>query len=349
MGPFVDHERQFCYATLRMKLSILCQSPVVEGRSAAQAVRETVALARAAEALGYHRFWVAEHHSDRALASASPEVMISHLASITTRMRIGSGGVLLPYYSPLKIVEQFNLLEALFPGRIDLGLGRASGSEGRAPQALGARGEPGVPFADIDELLTWLGPGSDKRRFPEVFATPCPARATPVWILGSSPASARYAAERGLPYTFGAFLDPRHMLPALAAYHQYFQPSQHLARPEVILAWFAIIGESERDAHEQAACSEAWFVDTFIRGHNRPFPTAATANAASYGPQEQALLMMKRQACSVGTAEQVLDQLHGLGRRFAVDELMLVSVTDDPARRLRGHELLAHAAGLTRS
>lgn len=307
-----------------MKLSILCQSPVVEGRSAAQAVHETVALARAADDLGYHRFWVAEHHSDRALASASPEVMISHLASITRRIRVGSGGVLLPYYSPLKVAEQFNLLEVLFPGRIDLGLGRAGGSEGRAPQALRSQAEPRAPFADVDELLTW-----------------------PVWILGSSPASARYAAERGLPYAFGAFLDPRHLMAALATYHQHFQPSRHLERPTVILAWFAIIGESEQDARHQAASSEAWFVDTFLRGHNRPFPAAETAMAASHGPQEQAMLMMKRQACSVGTAAQVLDQLRGLCQRFAVDEVMVVSITDDPARRLRGYALLAQAAGLS--
>ncbi len=329
-----------------MKLSILCQSPVVEGRSAAQAVHETVALARAADDLGYHRFWVAEHHSDRALASASPEVMISHLASITRRMRIGSGGVLLPYYAPLKVAEQFNLLEVLFPGRIDLGLGRAGGSEGRAPQALRSRADQGPPFADVDELLTWLGPGSAQRSYPEVFATPCPARATPVWILGSSPASARYAAERGLPYVFGAFLDPRHLMAALSTYHQHFQPSRHLERPTVILAWFAVIGETEQDAQQQAASSEAWFVDTFLRGHNRPFPTAATALSASHGPQEQAMLMMKRQACSVGTAEQVLGQLRGLCQQLAVDEVMVVSITDDPARRLRGYELLARAAGL---
>ena len=331
-----------------MKLSILCQSPVVEGRGAAQAVHETVALARAAEELGYHRFWVAEHHSDRALASASPEVMISHLASITRRMRVGSGGVLLPYYSPLKVAEQFNLLEVLFPGRIDLGLGRAGGSEGRASQALrvGADRAEGPPFADVDELLTWLGPGTAQRRYPEVFAAPCPARATPVWVLGSSPVSARYAAERGLPYAFGAFLDPRHLMAALATYHQYFQPSRHLDRPTVILAWFAVIGESEQDARRQAASSEAWFIDTFLRGHNRPFPVAEVALAASHGPQEQAMLMMKRQACSVGTAGQVLDELRGLCQRLAVDEVMVVSITDDPALRLRGYALLAEAAGL---
>ncbi len=336
-----------------MKLSILCQSPVVEGRSAGQAVHETVALARAADELGYHRFWVSEHHSDRALGSASPELMICHLASITQRIRLGTGGVLLPYYSPFKIAEQFNLLEVLFPGRIDLGLGRSGGSEGRAPEALRRRsGQPdrpdGVPFADVDELLTWLGPGIAQRSYPEVFATPTPARATPVWILGSSPASARYAGERGLPYVFGAFLDPRHLMAALASYHQTFKPSRHLDRPSVILAWFAIVGESEQDATDQAASSEAWFVDTFLRGHNRPFPTAesALAAAASFGSQEQAMIMMKRQACSVGTAEQVLDQLRGLSQKLAVDEVMVVSITDDPAKRLRGYELLARAAGL---
>jgi luciferase family oxidoreductase group 1 len=175
---------------MALELSILCQSPVVEGRTPAEAVNETSELARRADQFGYKRFWVSEHHNDRALAGASPAVMMSHLASVTSRIRVGSGGVLLPHHRPLAIAEQFNLLESLFPGRIDLGLGRSGGSEGRVAQALDSRVGKGVPFADIAELQAYLGEGTRDRLFDEVYASPRREGSSPVWILGSSPASA---------------------------------------------------------------------------------------------------------------------------------------------------------------
>lgn len=328
-----------------MQLSILCQSPVIAGRSPGDAIRETVALARAADAWGYTRFWVSEHHGDRALAGSSPEILVSHLASVTRRLRVGAGGVLLPYQAPYKVAEQWNLLEALFPGRIDLGVGRAGGSEGRAHLALGRRA--GAPFADVDELLSWLGPGTARRPFPEVFASPSVPEPSPVWVLGSSPASARYAGERGLPYAFGAFLDPRQMMSALAAYHQHFTPSPANPTPRVILGWFAVIGETEAEARRLAASSESWFLDAAVRGGNRPFPRADDAVRERRGPQEELLLAMKRQSCSVGTAEQVAAQLHALGRQLAVSEVMVVSIVDDPEARARGYAALASAMGLT--
>jgi luciferase family oxidoreductase group 1 len=330
-----------------MKLSMLCQSPVIEGRTPSQAVAETLELARCAESNGYHRFWVAEHHSDKALASASPEIMIARIASMTERIRVGSGGVLLPHHRPLAVAERFNLLQALFPGRIDLGVGRSGGSEGRAPQALGSRFAQTAPFADADELLSWLGQGTNHRPFPEVFASPAVDDAVPVWVLGSSPASARYAADRGLPYAFGAFLNPQHMVAALTTYHQHFTPSQHLDRPKVMLGWFTIVADTEAEAQRMAACSELWFVESFMHGKNPLFPTTERAVAAKYSMQEQMMVNMKRQACSVGTPDQVAGALKAMSQQFAIDEWMIVTITEHQADRIRSYELLADALDLT--
>ena len=326
-----------------LELSILCQSPVVEGRTPRDAVRETSELARKADAWGYKRFWVSEHHNDRALAGASPAVMISHLASVTQQIRVGSGGVLLPHHRPLAIAERFNLLEALFPGRIDLGLGRSGGSEGRVAQALDSRVGKGVPFADVDELRAYLGEGTKARPFEEVYASPRGPSPPPVWILGSSPASARYAASKGLPYAFGAFLDPRHMMAALATYHQNFEPDPSGSKPRVMVAWVALCAETQGEAERLAASSELWFIETFLRGQNLPFPSQARAEAADYSMQEEALLGFKRQAASVGTPERVLASLEQMGQQLMIDEFMLVSLCADHEARRRSYQLLAEA------
>lgn len=324
---------------MSLVLNVLCQSPVSEGMSAAQAVRNTVELARCADELGYHRFWVAEHHSDRALASGSPEVMIAHLAALTSRIRVGSGGVLLPYYSPFKVAEQFRLLASLHPGRIDLGVGRGGGSEGHAPQALGVR--PGDPFAAFDTLLAWLSDSAD-RPFIDTFATPAGPAPEP-WVLGSSPASARFAGERGLPYAFGGFLDPRALLPSLEAYHRSFRPSRWSDRARVNLGWYVQAAETEAEARALTASSEHWFVETFLRRRNPPFPGPATVRAASYGPMEQIAIGMRREAALVGTADQVLDGLRDLQRRLAIDEFTLVTIPWEHEARLASYRLLAAA------
>lgn len=330
---------------MSLELSILCQSPVVEGRSPREAVRESVDLARRADRWGYRRFWVSEHHNDRALAGASPEVLMSHLASVTQRMRIGSGGVLLPHHRPLAVAERFNLLEALFPGRIDLGLGRSGGSEGRVALALDSRVGKGVPFADVDELRAYLGEGTRARPYEEVYASPRGPGHAPIWMLGSSPASAAYAAARGLPYAFGAFLDPRHMMDALATYHRNFEPDASGSKPRVMVAWVALAAETRAEAERLAASSELWFIETFLRGQNQPFPSQARAEAASYSMQEETLLAFKRQAASVGRPDEVLAQLQQMAAGLMIDEFMLVSLCADHQARLRSYELLASANG----
>jgi luciferase family oxidoreductase group 1 len=328
-------------------LNILCQSPVSVGMTPRDAVGHTVALARDAEALGYHRFWVAEHHSDAALASAAPEVLVAAIAAQTERMRIGSGGVLLPYYTPFKVAEQFNLLEALFPGRIDLGLGRSGGSERHAPQALGLdprRMQPEHAFNAIDELLSWLGPGADGRPFPDTVASPSVAQSAQPWVLGTSASSATYAGERGLPYTFGGFLDPRGLVEALGAYHRAFQPSRWLQRPRVNLAWYVQAAETEAEAQRLARSSEHWFIETFLRGGNPRFESPEAVAGATYAPMEQMAIQMRRQFALIGTGAQVMDQLMGLQQTYQLDELTLVTICFDPEARRASYRLIAEAA-----
>lgn len=335
---------------MTVPLNILCQSPVSEGMTPSDAVGHTVELAQTAERLGYHRFWVAEHHSDKALASGSPEVLVAAIAAKTSTLRVGSGGVLLPYYRPFKVAEQFNLLEALFPGRIDLGLGRSGGSERHAPHALGLNPDRMAAkgaFAAIDELLSWLGSGADERPYPDTFASPQIATSAEPWVLGTSPASATFAGERGLPYTFGGFLDPRGMVDALSAYHQAFQPSRWCDRPRVNLAWYVQAAETEAKARAMARGSEHWFIETFLRGRNLPFPSDETVEAATYSPMEQMAIAMRRQYAIIGTASQVLDRLHKLQRETQADELTLVTIPSDPKARLASYALIAEASGLT--
>ena len=322
-----------------MILNGLCQSPVSEGMSAEQAVRNTVSLARCLESCGYHRFWLAEHHSDPSLASSAPEVLMSHIASVTDRIRIGSGGVLLPYYSPYKIAEQFNLLAALFPGRIDMGLGRSGGSEGQAPAALGVRNRDA--FGAVDELLSWLGEGRANRPYSDTFASPKTKPAEP-WVLGTSPTSARYAGERGLPYAFGGFLDPRGLVAALQTYHQSFQPGW-LDSPRVNLGWYVQAAETEQEAKALTRSSEHWFVKSFLRGRTEPFPSVHQTDHAQYAPHEQMAIAMRRQFALVGTAEQVLEGLEKLQQQYAIDEFTLVTIPFEHQARLASYELLANA------
>lgn len=320
--------------------NILCQSPVSEGMTPRQAVSNTVQLALDADSLGYHRFWVAEHHSDHALASGAPEVLVAHIASITQNLRVGSGGVLLPYYSPYKVAEQFNLLEALFPGRIDLGIGRSGGSEASAAEALGVRG---ASFDAVDQLLSWLGRGSEGRPFPDTFASPAVDTTPAPWVLGTSPASATYAGQRGLPYAFGGFLDPRGLVPALTAYHASFQPSRWVDRPRVNLAWYVQAAETEAEAQALTRSSEHWFVESLLRGQNPVFPSPKTAAAGVYSAVEQMAIAMRRQFALVGTADQVLTGLEQLTTQYQVDEFTLVTIPFEHEARRESYRLLAQA------
>lgn len=321
-----------------MDLSVLCQAPVSQGSTPAQAIANTVELALTAEKLGYKRFWVAEHHSDPALACASPEILLAHLAARTERIRIGSGGVLLPYYRPLKVAEQFRMLATLHPDRIDLGLGRSGGSEGQAPKALGFSQRD--HWQAVDELLSWL---RGDEVLPGTFASPAGDSLPTPWVLGTSPASATYAGRKGLPYAFGGFLDPRGLEPALMAYHQHFTPSRWLRKPHVNLAWYVQAAPTEKEAWAQARSSEHWFVEALLRGNSQPFPDPDQLSPR-YTPMEQMAIAMRRQFALVGTGEQVMEGLHALQQRTQADELTLVTIPFDHADRLASYAAIAEAA-----
>jgi len=326
-----------------MQLNVLCQSPVSTGMSPAQAVRNTVQLAQAADRLGYHRFWVAEHHSDAALASGAPEVLMGAVAAATDRIRVGSGGVQLLFYSPFKVAEQFNALTALHPGRIDLGVGRSGGSEGSAPSALGIRNQGARAFEAFDELLSWLGLGSARRPFADTWAMPRHDEPPEVWVLGTSPNSARFAAERGLPYAFGGFLDPRSLAPSLATYHQQFHPNASGQGPRVNVAWNVLAAETAEEAEHLARTTVHWFVHTMLRRSNPTFEDPDLLDDSDYSPMERAMAGVMRQVALVGTAEQVLDGLSALKKQTMADEFTLVTIPFDHHARVRSYELVAAA------
>ncbi len=326
-----------------MVLNALCQSPVSQGMTPPEAVANTVELAKTCDTLGYHRFWVAEHHSDEALASGAPEVLVAHLATVTERIRVGAGGMLLPYHSPFHIAEQYNLLATLFPERIDLGMGRGGGSERHAPQALGVRSPGPQAFDAMDQLLAYLGPGSSRRDYPDTFASPVPERAADPWVLGTSVSSARFAADRGLPYAFGGFLDPRGLSACLSTYHQHFRPGV-VDRPRVNIAWYVQAAETEAEANHLTRTSEHYLVQSLLRGQNGPFQDPDTLDPSAYGPMEQMALAMYRQYALVGTAEQVVEGLRSLQQQTLADELTLVTIPFDHQARLRSYAMIAEAA-----
>lgn len=313
--------------------------------NASDALNNTLALAERAEELGYQRYWVSEHHNDLAFAHAAPEILICRLAAATQRMRIGAGGVLLSHYSPYKVAEQFNLLESLFPGRIDLGIGRAGGGEGASGQALRPWGEGGPSYWDkVGQLLAWTGRGRPSERpYPEVHARPMLESEPQYWILGTSPTSARYAAQRGLAYAFGGFLDPRMMVESLTAYHQNFVPSRYLQQPHTNLTWFVLAAETREEAKALARSAEVWFVRTFLRGGVSAFPSDAEARAEQLSPQEEMVLAFRREFTLIGTATEVVEGLHRLKTSLQCDELSLVTLTADHATRMRSYELIAAA------
>ncbi|TPV93339.1 MAG: LLM class flavin-dependent oxidoreductase [Myxococcales bacterium FL481] len=325
----------------QFRLSVLDQTPVFSGQSSADAIANTLALAQASERLGYRRFWLAEHHNDRAFASASPEIMISRIAGLTQHIRVGAGGVLLAHYSPLKIAEQFRLLEALYPGRIDLGVGRSAGTDSATTSEL-AGGRPPRPGHDaVTSLLARL----ENRGGDGVQAVPSDIDAPPLWILGTTPNSARFAARAGLPYAFGAFIDSRRLDEALATYHAEFQPSPRCPVPRLLVGVHLLCAETEARAHTLVRPIQWWFARTVVRGLNVGFPSLDEAEAADYTPGERLLLDYRVEADVIGTPKTCARRLHDMAARHRIDEFAVVTITPDFAARVRSYELLAHAMG----
>lgn len=330
-------------------LSVLDQSPIRQGSNAATALQESIELARLTDRLGYYRYWVAEHHASDALAGCSPEVLLGRLGAETSHIRIGSGGVMLPHYSPYKVAENFKILQTLYPDRVDLGIGRAPGTDPFTAAAIryGSRvGPEHFPnmVLDLQALLNDCDPVTQGMANARAF----PQTATPpqLWMLGSSEDSADLAAVNGLPYNFAWFINPTIRPDIFDLYRDNFRPSANLDAPHSALTVFCICADTEAEAERLARSRDLWFL-RLLRGNPGPVPTVEEATDYPYSPGELQALKENRGRRVIGTPEQVCQQLENFVERFQLDELMLVSITHDPAARRHSYELLAEAWGLT--
>ncbi|MDQ3019131.1 MAG: LLM class flavin-dependent oxidoreductase [Bacteroidota bacterium] len=322
-----------------IKINILDQSPVIENITPSEAINQTIDLAKFGDENGYHRFWIAEHHNTRSFASASPEILIPIIASNTKNIRIGSGGVLISHYSPFKIAEQFNLLQSVFQDRIDLGIGRAPGGDRNIIKVLRTSSEDS--FAKTDELLNYFINSSKNKFYKEVIASPSGVEIPDIWILGTSPDSAMYAARKGLKYTFGSFISDEHMLQCFQLYYQNFQPSVFLKEPYLNLALFVICGETESDAIRMSKSSEYWLVHTFLKGKNIPFPDEETAINYKFSFEEKMIIEHRRKSAIIGDVNTVCQKLQALAKKYAIHEFTIVTITANHVERKKSYELIA--------
>lgn len=321
-----------------MQYSILDQSPVIDGHTAAEAIAQTMDLVVKADRWGYHRYWFAEHHASASFASASPEVMMAAGAARTERIRLGSGGILLGHAAPLRIAEQVRTLSALAPGRIDAGFGRAPGGDQRVMAALGER--PQDAYGRLDEVLQLLKDQRVPANQGAVVAVPDGVPMPEVWILGTSPSSAVEAARRGLPYAFGSFIDPTRMEEALQAYHMEFTSGPWGAEPKTMVATVAFAGETMADAQRMASSSEQWFVESFLRGRNVRFPRVGVSEGITLSGMEAMVRDMRRSTVYIGPAAEVRERMETFAARYAVSELAVVTITDDHSVRCASYEAL---------
>ncbi|MEM7002972.1 MAG: LLM class flavin-dependent oxidoreductase [Pseudomonadota bacterium] len=318
-------------------LSVLDLSPIIEGGDAAQALNNSLDLARQTERMGYNRYWVAEHHNMRGIASAATSVVIGHIAQGTERIRVGAGGIMLPNHSPLQIAEQFGTLEALYPGRIDLGLGRAPGTDGITAQALRRtlHSDPNKFPQDVLELKQFLADPEPNQR---VQAVPGYGAKVPLYILGSSLFGAQLAAILGLPFAFASHFAPQAMMQAIEIYRREFSPSDQLAEPYVILGYNVCAADTEAEALLLRSSGLQAFLNLRF-GNPGPLPAPKANLEASLTSDQQAVMAQISSAAAVGTPEQVRDQIFDFVAQTAADELIITSQIFDHAARVRSYEL----------
>jgi len=330
-------------------LSVLDLAPFAAGGTSGQALAQTTELARRTEELGYHRFWVAEHHNMPAIASSAPAVLIAHLAASTSRIRVGSGGVMLPNHAPLVVAEQFGTLEALHPGRIDLGIGRAPGTDQRTALAL-RRTVEGLSAEDFPrelfDLIGLFGGGEDA---PPILARPGRGDMPAIWLLGSSGYSAQLAGLLGLPFSFAHHFSAANTEPALALYRQNFRPSAVLDKPLAMVCVAVICADSDEQAQFLGGPARVSFAQ-LRSGQPKALITPQEAASYEYSPAEQMFVRDRFAGQAVGSPETVRGELQGLLDRTQADEMMLTTMVYDIKDRARSFELVAEkvAGGLTR-
>ena len=332
-----------------MKLSVLDQSTAREGASQHVAIRETLELARHCEALGYHRFWVSEHHASDSIVGTAPEVLMAAIAATTSRIRVGSAGVMLPHYSALKVAEQFRVLEAIAPSRIDLGVGRAPGSDRLTAYALNPYANAADEFPQqVQDLRAWVTGEAlaDGHPFAAIKAHPTGPTAPELWILGSSGYGAQLAARFGLPYAFAYFFtEGRGVEEALGIYRRNYRPSARHPTPQATICVWALAADTEAEARRLLQTREFWRIG-FEQGLRKPLVTPEFAAAYPYTAAERATIDALRRKAIVGTGDAVAARLRELAARLLLDELVVVTWTHDAAARHRSYALLAAACGL---
>jgi len=330
-------------------LSVLDLSPVAAGSSGAAALRNSLDLARLADRLGYTRYWVAEHHNLASIASSAPDIMIGQIAAATERMRVGSGGVMLPNHAPLMVAERFKVLEALFPGRIDLGLGRAPGTDPVTSYALRRRQDAGGDddfLQRFQELLLF-----ESSAFPEghpfraVHAMPQDVKLPPIWLLGSSGYSAQLAGIVGAGFSFAHHFADYDPASAMLSYREAFKPSATRPIPYAILACAVVCADTDREAQRLASTIDLNFVRR-QRGEYLPLASPEEAEAFPYSAAERALIARNRARLFVGTKDAVLARLEPMIAATKADEIMVTTMIYDHNARRRSYELLAEAFGL---
>jgi luciferase family oxidoreductase group 1 len=326
-----------------VKLSVLDQSPIIGNLGARRAIEETLALARRADALGYQRYWLAEHHAIAALADPCPEVLLARLGAETRRIRIGSGGVLLPYYSAFKMAETFRMLEALYPGRVDLGIGRAPGGDARTAQAVGGGRFPDARnFPEqVWQLVGHLdGSLPDEHPFKQVRAQPEGESTPQVWLLGSSDYSGALAAQLGLRFAFAHFINAQGGDTVTRAYREQYRPSVREPQPQALVCTFAICAESDAEAERLAASIDLRRLHMALN-LDTPVPTLEEALRHEYSEEERRYVMGQRSRAVIGGRAKCQREIEAMAERYAADEVMLLTITGDYASRLRSYELLA--------
>ena len=335
-----------------MKLSVLDQSPIRSNASPDVSIRESIALAQACEGFGYHRYWLSEHHSSGAVAGSAPEILAAAIASTTSRIRVGAAGIMLPHYAALKVAEQFRVLEAIAPGRIDLGLGRAPGSDGRTALALNpnSRGAADMFPTQVRDVMAWVSgePLPLDHPFRTIVAEPRGPHAPQIWILGSSNYGAQLAAWFGLPYAFAYFFsDGAGATEALHLYQtQFKQPEPAEAKPRSAVTVFALVADTEEEARYLAK-SRGAFWGMRNRGIYIPLPSPEEADMFDFSEDEKERIAASQRRNFIGTAPQVAARLHDLAQDLRLDEIAITTAVYNPAARIRSYELLAREFGLT--
>ena len=329
-------------------LNILDYSPIDEGATAREALLQTTELVKSAEALGYHRFWVAEHHQVLSVAGSTPEMLMMHLATSTKSIRIGSGGVMLPHYSAYKVAENFRMLEALHPNRIDLGIGR-SPSYRIVNQALNeTRGKRASYIQQVQDLQKFLTDDTEsEHRFQKLVATPQVETVPEIWMLGTGGEGAEIAAKQGTAFAYAHFAKPSAKgVEVVENYRNQYQPSRLLTEPKVMVAVFAIVGDTAEKAEEIAKAFDLWLL--FVESDTPPpyYPSLETAKSRGFSSAEQEKVRRNRQRMIVGDAKQVKAEIERIAELYKADEVTIIPNVAGAENRLNGIRLLAKEFGL---